>query len=107
MVLLLPAVPLDLVAKGLGEAFDQPAGHPRNHASRIDPKGQLRARQRPLPHLSDDGLILDTKYVTLPEDPAISPGGLPIVPQLRCAVGNVHYRFGGERLLFYVYVFGR
>ena len=42
------------------------------------------------------GLILDSKNMIVPEDPAIRPTGLPIVPQLRCAVGNVDYRFGGK-----------
>ena len=40
-------------------------------------------------------LVLDSKNTILPEDPAISPAGLPSVPQLGCAVGNVHYRLGG------------
>ena len=53
------------------------------------------------------GLILDSKNMILPEDPAISPAGLPIVPQLRCAVGNVDYRFDGKSPLYYVYVLGR
>jgi hypothetical protein len=49
------------------------------------------------------GPILDSKNTILPEDPA----GLPIVPQLGCVVGNVHYRIGGANLIFYVYVLGR
>jgi len=52
------------------------------------------------------GLILDSKNMILPEDPTISPAGLPIMPQLGCAVGNVRYRYGGEPT-FYVYVLGR
>src|SRR5208337_3247445 len=42
------------------------------------------------------GLVLDSKNVILPEDPAISPVSLTIVPQLGCAVGNVDYRLGGK-----------
>jgi len=53
------------------------------------------------------GLILDSKNMILPEDPAISPAGLPIVPQLRCAVGNVDYRFGGKSPLYCVVCFGK
>jgi hypothetical protein len=54
------------------------------------------------------GLILDSKNMILPEDPAISLAGLPNVPKLGCAVGNVHYRFGGGKPTFnYVYVLGR
>jgi hypothetical protein len=53
------------------------------------------------------GLILDSKNMILPEDPAISPAGLPIVPQLRCAVGNVDYRFDGKSPLYYVVCFGK
>ena len=45
--------------------------------------------------------------VILPEDPTIGPAGLRIVPQLGRPVGNVHYRFGGESSLYYVYVLGR
>jgi hypothetical protein len=41
------------------------------------------------------GLILDSKNTILPEDPAINPADLPIVPQLGCDVGNVYYRYGG------------
>jgi hypothetical protein len=77
----------------LGEAFDQPAADPRICATRIDPEGQLRAQGSRAP--SDDGLMLDSKNTILPEDPVSSPAGLPNVPKLGCAVGNVHYRFGG------------
>jgi hypothetical protein len=40
--------------------------------------------------------VLDSKNMILARGPAISPAGLPIMPQLGCAVGNVHYRFGGD-----------
>jgi hypothetical protein len=49
-----------------------------------------------------DGRILDSKNLILPEDPAISPAGGPIVHQLGVAVGNVHYRVGGEPTLLCV-----
>jgi hypothetical protein len=53
------------------------------------------------------GLILDSKNMIVPEDPAIRPTGLPIVPQLRCAVGNVDYRFGGKtHYIMYMFLEG-
>jgi hypothetical protein len=70
---LVAALPLDLSAERLGEAFDQPAADPGI------PEGQLRARQRLLRTLLMTGLILDSKNknMILPEDPAISPASLP------------------------------
>jgi hypothetical protein len=52
------------------------------------------------------GLILDSKKTILLDDPAISRADLLVVPEFGYAVGNVHYRFGGESTI-YVYVLGR
>src|ERR1700680_3880954 len=38
---------------------------------------------------------------------SISPAGSPMIPQLGCAVGNVHYRVGGERPLLLCVCFGK
>jgi hypothetical protein len=46
MVCFVAALPLDLSAELLGEAFDQPAADPGIRASSIDPEDQLRARER-------------------------------------------------------------
>jgi hypothetical protein len=74
---LVAARPLDLGAGRLGEAFDQPAADPGIRASK---SGGSTARKATAPaHLVMTGLILDSKNknMILPEDPAISPAGLP------------------------------
>jgi hypothetical protein len=100
---LVAALPLDLSAELLGEVFDQPGADPGIRASRIDPEGSTARTATAHAHLLMTGLILDSKNMILPEDPAISPcwfakapAGLPIMPQLGFAVGNVHYRFDGD-----------
>ena len=47
-----------------------------------------------------DGVILRPQEYDLAGGPCHSAAGLPIVPQLGCAVGNVRYRFGGAHLNF-------
>ena len=99
----------ECVAKGTVREADGEIGieHEEALADRLHEIPRVNFAHGTAPaHLLMTGLILDSKNTILPEDPAISPAGLPIVPQLGCAVGNVHYRFGGE-LTFYVYVLGR
>jgi hypothetical protein len=78
---LVAALPLDLSAELLGElSTNRPLTPESVHRGPI-PRVNF-AHGNAHAHLMMMGLILDSKNVILPADPAISPPSLPIVPQL-------------------------
>src|SRR5271166_717731 len=79
---LVAALPLDLSAELLGELSTNRPPTPEPCVEDRSRGSTARTATAPA-HLPMTGLILDSKNVILPEDPAISPADLPIVPRFR------------------------